>query len=145
MNRNVLYRRSIDGLRGCRWLMLAAAFLALSGFASIAASPAATAGGPTATASYTPLACGKAVSQSELAICRTYSLGQAEARMATLFGIATSLVAMGQRADTEESQRQWLNARDSCGSNTVCLSRSYQARIDTLLAIVASISARGPF
>jgi hypothetical protein len=43
MNRNVLYRRSIDGLRGCRWLMLAAAFLALSGFASIAASPAATA------------------------------------------------------------------------------------------------------
>jgi uncharacterized protein len=144
MNRVILYRL-IDKPRSRRWLMLAAAFLALSGFASVATSPAVTAGGSTATASYRPLECGKAKSPSELAICRTYSLGQAEARMATLFGIVTSLVAMGQRADTEESQPQWLNTRDSCGSNTACLLSSYQVRIDTLLASVASISARGPF
>jgi uncharacterized protein len=105
----------------------------------------ATAAGNSTTVSYRPLECGKAVSQSELAICRTYALGQAEARMATLFGIVTSLVPMGQRADIEESQRQWLNMRESCGGNTACLSKSYQSRIDTLSAIIASISARGPF
>lgn len=125
--------------------MLAAALFVLSGLASGAAGAAAAAGSSTATASYRPLECGKAVSQSELAICRSYSLGRAEARMATLFGIVTSLVPMGQRADIEESQRQWLNTRDSCGGDIACLSKSYQSRIETLSAIIASISARGPF
>src|SRR5271169_6268418 len=92
-------------------LVAAAALPTLLCLAGMAASSAAAAGGSTATASYRPLECGKAASQSELAICRNYSLGQAEARMATLFGIVTSLVAMGQRADVEESQRQWLHTR----------------------------------
>jgi len=65
--------------------------------------------------------------------------------MATLFGIVTSLMPMGQRADIEESQLQWLNARDSCGGDTACLLKSYRSRIDALSAIIASISARGPF
>jgi uncharacterized protein len=118
---------------------------ALSGFAGGAVSPAVAAGGSTATVSYRPIECSKAASQSELAICRSYSLGQAEAHMATLFGIVTSLVPMGQRADIEESQRQWLNTRDSCGGDTACLLISYRSRIDALSAIIASISARGPF
>jgi uncharacterized protein len=134
----------IDSLRGCRRLMLAGGLLALSSAAGVAANPAA-AGGTTTTVSYRPLECSKAVSQSELAICRTYSLGQAEARMATLFGIVTSLVAMGQRADVEESQRQWLHTRDACGKDTACLSKSYRYRIDNLSAIADSIAARGPF
>ena len=133
--------RSNDALRGCRRLMLAAALLALSGFARGAPAVAAS----TVTASYRPIECGKPASQSELAICRTYSLGQAEARMATLYGIVTSLVPMGQRADIEESQRYWLHTRDACGKDTACLSQSYQSRIDALSAIIGSISARGPF
>jgi len=48
-------------------------------------------------ADYAPLDCRKADAPALFAICSNYSLGQAEARMATLFGIATSLVAMGQR------------------------------------------------
>jgi len=143
MNR-IVRGRSDDGLRGCRRLTLAAALFALLGFAGGAVGPAAAAGS-TAMVSYRPIECGKAASQSELAICRNYSLGPAEARMATLFGIVTSLVPMGQRADIEESQRQWLNTRDSCGGDTACLSKSYQSRIDALSAIIASISARGPF
>jgi uncharacterized protein len=83
--------------------------------------------------------------RSELAICGDYSLGQAEARTATLFGIATSLVAMSQRVDIEDSQRQWLNTRNSCGKDTACLSRSYQSRIETLSTFLGSIAARGPF
>jgi uncharacterized protein len=144
MKRTISYR-VIDGLRSCRRLMPAAASFALLALVSATASPAAAAGEPTANASYRPLQCSKAVSPSELAICRSYPLGQAEARMATLFGIATSLVAMGQRADIEEAQRQWLHARDACGKDTVCLLRSYQSRIDELSAVTGSIASRGPF
>jgi uncharacterized protein len=144
MNRTILVR-SIDGLRSYRRLMLAGGLLALSVIAGVAASPAAAADGPTSTVSYRPLECSNAASQPELAICRDYSLGQAEARMATLFGIANSLVAMGQRADIEDSQRQWLNTRNSCGKDTACLSRSYQSRIETLSTLVGSIAVRGPF
>jgi uncharacterized protein len=143
MNRTIL-NLGIDSLRGCRWLILAGGLLALSSIAGLAANPAA-AGGTTTTVSYRPLECSKAVSPSELTICRTYSFGQAEAHMATLFGIVTSLVPMGQRADIEESQRQWLHTRDACGKDTVCLSKSYQYRIDNLSAIVDSIAVRGPF
>src|SRR5918998_1725233 len=47
---------------------------------------------------YAPINCSKAGSAAEVAVCRTYSLGQAEARMSTLYGIATALVAMGHRS-----------------------------------------------
>ena len=49
---------------------------------------------------YAPMDCAKAKSAAELTICKNYALGQAEARMATLYGIATSLVAM-QRGDMQ--------------------------------------------
>jgi len=52
---------------------------------------------------------------------------------------------MGQRADLEESQRQWLSTRDLCGKNTACPLKTYRSRIDALSAITDSISARGPF
>ena len=32
--------------------------------------------------------------------------------MATLFGVATSLVAMGRRGDLIDTQREWLRRRD---------------------------------
>ena len=54
---------------------------------------------PARAADYAPIDCGRASLPAERAICRSYSLGQAEARMATLFGVVTSLVAMGQRGD----------------------------------------------
>jgi len=110
-----------------------------------AASLAFTVDGLASAASYRPLDCNKAVSHSELTICRTYSLGQAEARMATLFGIVSSLVAMGQRADIEALQRQWLKKRELCGGDVTCLSQSYESRIGTLSAVVDSVAARGPF
>ena len=57
---------------------------------------------------YAPLNCAKASSPAEHAICKSYPLGQREARMATLYGVATSLVAMGQRGNIEDAQRTWL-------------------------------------
>jgi len=96
-------------------------------------------------ADYRPLDCAKAMAAAEIAICKTYSLGQAEARMATLYGIATSLVAMGQRGDLGDTQRQWIARRDACGRKVACLTRAYAERIEQLNKVIAEIASRGPY
>jgi uncharacterized protein len=65
--------------------------------------------------------------------------------MATLFGIATSLVAMGQRGDIKDAQRKWLQTRDACGERVACLAESYDVRIGTLNGIIDDIASRGPY
>jgi uncharacterized protein len=109
------------------------------GFAVAAAFTSASA------ADYAPLDCSKANEPSLFAICSNYSLGQAEARMATIFGIVTSLVAMGQRGDLIDTQRAWLAERDRCGDDTGCLSDAYARRIRQLNAVIADIASRGPY
>jgi len=96
-------------------------------------------------ADYAPIDCGKASSSAERTICRSYSLGQAEARMATLFGVVTSLVAMGQRADIGDAQRTWLKERNACGDDGACIARAYQSRIAALSANLDAIASHGPF
>lgn len=96
-------------------------------------------------ASYAPLDCAKASTPTETAVCKSYALGQDEARLATLFGVLTSLVAMGQRGDIVDAQRRWLASRDACGSNAECLSRAYQARINELSGALDGLAKRGPF
>lgn len=94
---------------------------------------------------YAPLDCDKAKTASEHAICNSYRLGQDEARMATLYAVATSLVAMGQRGDLGDTQRRWLQKRDACGKNPMCLKGTYASRIGELDDVIKSIASRGPF
>ncbi|HEX3503367.1 MAG TPA: lysozyme inhibitor LprI family protein [Xanthobacteraceae bacterium] len=96
-------------------------------------------------ADYAPLDCAKAQSAAEVAICKTYSLGQAEARMATLYAIDMSLVAMGQRGDIGDAQRQWLKTREACTGDIACLSKAYSDRIGQLNAVITDIASRGPY
>jgi len=96
-------------------------------------------------ADYAPLDCARAKTAAEKTVCGNYALGQAEARMATLYGIATSLVAMGQRGDIGDAQRQWLQRRDACGRDVACLKRAYGDRIGQLNAVIAAIASRGPY
>jgi uncharacterized protein len=96
-------------------------------------------------ASYAPLDCAKASTAAETTVCKTYALGPDEARLATLFGVLTSLVAMGQRGDIIDKQHQWISAREACGSNVTCLSRAYQSRIDELSQALDTLAKRGPF
>ncbi len=96
-------------------------------------------------ADYSPLNCAKASSPSERTICDSYALGQSEARMATLFSVATSLVAMGQRGDLQDSQRKWIASREACGNNVACLSSAYEQRIRALDKVIAGIASRGPY
>ena len=94
---------------------------------------------------YAPMDCAKAKSAAEQTVCKNYALGQAEARMATLYGVATSLVAMGQRGDMQGAQRDWLQTRENCGDRVACLTAAYAMRIKDLNATIAAIAARGPF
>jgi uncharacterized protein len=96
-------------------------------------------------ADYAPLSCDRAKSPAEQTICKNYALGQAEARMATLYGVATSLVAMGQRGDMQGAQRDWLQTRENCGDRLGCLTTAYAMRIKDLNATIATIASRGPY
>ncbi|MFZ0606446.1 MAG: lysozyme inhibitor LprI family protein [Xanthobacteraceae bacterium] len=96
-------------------------------------------------ADYAPLDCTQAKTAAEETVCASYALGQAEARMATLYATAASLVAMGQRGDIGDAQRQWLQRRDTCGRDVACLSRAYRNRIGQLNAVIAAIASRGPY
>src|SRR3954454_7765012 len=100
---------------------------------------------PVVAADYAPIDCPKASLPTESAICRSYALGQAEARMATLFGVVKSLVAMGQRSHITDAQREWLKKRNACAADTTCLARAYQSRIKALSTTLDTVAARGPF
>ena len=96
-------------------------------------------------ADYSPIDCAKARGPALTTICNSYSLGQSEARMATLYGIATSLVGMGQRGDLGDAQVAWLKTRDACGAGKACLAKAYELRIDQLSKVLSGIASRGPF
>lgn len=96
-------------------------------------------------AGYAPLDCAKAASAAEKAICGNYSLGQLEARAATLFEVTTSLVAMGQRGDIQDAQRAFITQREACGADIACIRNSYATRIKQLEGVMSSIASRGPF
>jgi uncharacterized protein len=98
-----------------------------------------------AFADYAPLNCAKARSVPERVVCTNYELGQAEARVATLYDWTTALVAMGQRGDIQDAQRAFLKTRDACKANIRCLRSAYDARIKELDAVMASIRSKGPF
>jgi uncharacterized protein len=100
---------------------------------------------PARAADYAPIDCSKASLPAEHAICRSYPLGQAEARMATMFGIVMSLVAMGQRGDIGDAQRKWLMQRNACGDDSACIARAYQSRTAVLSSAFDAIASRGPF
>ena len=98
-----------------------------------------------ALADYAPLNCAKAKSVTERMICGNYELGQAEARVATLYDWATALTAMGQRAEIQDAQRAFLKTRDACKANLRCLRSAYEARIGELETVLARIKEKGPF
>jgi uncharacterized protein len=96
-------------------------------------------------ADYAPIDCTKATTPADATICKTYALGQAEARMATLFSISTSLVAMGQRGEIMDDQQPWLKRREACATDVGCLTQAYADRIQQLNTIIMDIAAHGPY
>jgi uncharacterized protein len=101
--------------------------------------------GMSQTAAYAPLNCAKAVITAEKTICANYDLGQSEARLATLYGLLTSLVAMGQRGDIIDAQQKWIKVRNACAGDVKCLAQAYQSRIGNLSKQFDALAKRGPF
>ncbi|MGR7994772.1 lysozyme inhibitor LprI family protein [Xanthobacter sp. ZOL 2024] len=89
--------------------------------------------------------CAAAKAADEKTICASCDLQQLDVKMATLYGVLTQLVAMGQRGDMVDAQRAWLSRRALCGTDAACVQTAYTARIAELEAALGAISARGPF
>jgi uncharacterized protein len=100
---------------------------------------------PAAAADYSPLNCAKAATATEKTICSNYSLGQAEARMATLYQWTTSFLAMGQRGNIQDAQVAFIKKREGCGSNADCIRDGYSARIKEIETVMESVKQHGPF
>ena len=81
----------------------------------------------------------------EKAICGNTRLIQQDARMATLYEVATSLAGMGTRGDLKDEQARWLDARHGCKADIACLGETYGKRIGELKKIIDAVASRGPF
>ena len=89
--------------------------------------------------------CAKAETADEKAICGNTELVQEDARMVTMFKIATGFVAMGQRGTIDDAQVAWLTKRHACKADVSCLKDAYGVRIRALQKVLDDIKARGPF
>lgn len=98
-----------------------------------------------AAAGYSPLDCTKAATPTEKAICSSYGLGQAEARMSSLYQWATSFVAMGQRGSLQDAQAAFIKKRENCGADARCIRNLYETRIEALEAVMENVKRHGPF
>lgn len=89
--------------------------------------------------------CARAQAADEKAVCASMALSDLDVRMATLFEVASHLVAMGQRGLLQDDQRAFLKERASCGADAACLAGAYDARIRAINRVLQSIYSRGPF
>ena len=89
--------------------------------------------------------CDKAATTDEKAICGNINLIQEDARMVTMFKIATGFVGMGARGAMNDAQADWLNQRHACKADIGCLGRIYGVRIRQIQKVLDDAKARGPF
>jgi uncharacterized protein len=82
--------------------------------------------------------CGRASGCTENVICQTPQLSRLDSRMARLFDALQDAAGRRGARTLLDSQRAWLDNRDSCGCNANCLVSQYEARIrlfDDVLAL----------
>ena len=92
-----------------------------------------------------PIDCEKTNTPTELTICRTPSLLQADARMTAYFDIATQFVGMGVRGNLVESQRAFPSVRNRCGTDKACILAAYTKQTAPLETVIANVKTHGPF
>jgi len=104
-------------------------FSSLTGFSRISAALLLLLSGTASAASFS---CSNVTASDEKAICADRELGEKDVRMSTTFNMLREVVLMGGRGALEDEQTAWLQKRQQCGDNTVCLSHLYDDRIDVL-------------
>ena len=100
--------------------------------------------GAASAGEYAPLDCAKAKSAAEKTICKSYALGQAEAR-GDAVRYRDVARCHGQRGDLRDAQREWLKTREACGASVPCLTDTYATRIRALADVIDGIASHGPF
>lgn len=84
------------------------------------------------SASAASFSCSGVSAPDEKAICADRELSEKDVRMATTYEMLRKVVLMGGRGALQDEQATWLQKRQQCGDNTVCLSHLYDDRIDEL-------------
>ncbi|NIF58927.1 DUF1311 domain-containing protein [Enterobacter sp. Ap-916] len=92
-----------------------------------------------ATAGAASFDCAKANAPDEKAICAHRALNDKDVEMATKYQFLKGLFAMGGQGAMQDQQQAWLKERQSCGSDTTCLTAQYNKRLSALDAIYAKI------
>jgi uncharacterized protein len=92
-----------------------------------------------------PIDCAKASSPTEVTICHTPTLLQADARMTAYYEIAIGLVGMGVRGDLGDSQQAFPAVRAKCGRDKACILAAYKKQTAPLEAVIANVEKQGPF
>ena len=73
--------------------------------------------------------CGRATSCTEHVICQTPQLSRLDSRMTRLYDELQDMASRRGARRLLNSQRAWLDNRDSCGCNANCLVGMYESRI----------------
>jgi uncharacterized protein len=76
--------------------------------------------------------CEKAGTADEKAICDNRALNDADVKMSTMFDLAVTMVAMGERDSLRAQQAKWLETRSACKADVACLKTAYDLRITDL-------------
>lgn len=85
---------------------------------------------PPVTGSAASFSCSSVTASDEKAICADRELSEKDVRMETTYDMLKKVVLMGGRGALQDEQTAWLQKRQACGDNTVCLSHLYDDRID---------------
>jgi uncharacterized protein len=87
--------------------------------------------------------CRRAASATETAICARADLKQRDSELGSLYDKLAAAQPQG-RAALQQSQRQWLKARDACGARNDCIASSYDSRLTVLRTQLRDVLAYQP-
>lgn len=80
--------------------------------------------------------CRYARQASEQAICGNRQLSGLDVELAQIYALVTGRMSKQQSEGVRSTQRQWLQQRDACGSDTYCLEALYRSRIRQLRGLL---------
>tara|TARA_R110002020_G_scaffold36894_51_gene111094 strand:- start:400 stop:750 length:351 start_codon:yes stop_codon:yes gene_type:complete len=89
--------------------------------------------------------CAKASQPDEKAVCDSRELANLDVKNATLYQVATSLVAMGERGNLQDQETAFLKTRAACGSSVSCIAAAYRANIAAIQSVLDGIYKNGPY
>jgi uncharacterized protein len=80
--------------------------------------------------------CASVRQASEQAICGSRQLSKLDVELAQIYALVTGRMNKQRSAEFRNTQRQWLQQRNACGSDTFCLESLYRSRIRQLRGLL---------